>query len=1030
MNAAPSANSRPGDRVKVFLSHSVRDADFVLRLAVRLRDYSFEPWLCETSIESGANWVESIEKALQSTDLALLIWSPDAAASFATHMEIYAILAREIAERRMRLAVVLLRDCPLPELLRPRQYIDAREDRAGAIETIVDWLSGRRTLGRFAGGRAPIFLPDYRPHEFVGRSRDLDILHRAFGGEPNIFLLYGEPGTGKSTLALKYAWETQKDFDVVVYQLCGERSLDTITSELAERLQLGLMDLPPSQQRDAVKTWLRQRNSLLVLDDVRSVTLRQLEPGPASSVLYTSRLQSLAGVPSDQSHKVESFDEHECEMLFHLALDPIFGAEEVSQHREALILFAQRVEMLPIAVAVAASLLRERAANRLDRGVSHLHPGRLTDGVTDVSALFHEAIISLPRREQRLLAACSACTQEGLSLRFACEIAQLSENDANDAADRLVHSSLLRVLSRKQRRFQLHSLLREATQASMGADALAKLKQAHAAAIERRFQHWEQRWQDCRECLEEVIPAADFLAASNELGRQWRVSNSGFRLARRIGELDIALRILQQDESFLTESEDEETLYRLQASYGNKAAILHAWDRDGEAMNLLKKQESICIDLLAREAVQKDRYHETIIKHSVAISYGSQAMILTRLGRLEDALTLHRKSAALSQELNDLQGVAESYGHQSEILKVWGRTEEAMALLKLEEKVCEMLSDKLGLIGCFGRQGTILFFSGQSEEALSLHRKAELLAIELGHKTGLSASLGNQGIVLRRMGRLDEALVLHKREEALCLELLDRSGLQVCYGNQALILDDQGFREEALNLHKKEEAICRDLGIKDSLQRSLGNQAVILEDFGRSDEAMAFRKEQEKICVELGNLDDLRVCLTGQARILMNQDQWNEAMILIDRSIQICDEIGKAQGIAKNLELKAMILQHWDRPEEALVLLKTQEEICRSYKDNDALAHNYGNQAVSLMAMGALDEALMLLEQQKLLSESLSLKKPLAFCHWNLGRLAGGVGDRNVARENLNSAHKLFSELGMANERDSVQAELHKITSG
>jgi tetratricopeptide (TPR) repeat protein len=717
-------------------------------------------------------------------------------------------------------------------------------------------------------------------------------------------------------------------------------------------------------------------------------------------------------------------------MLFHLALDPIFGAEEVGQHRDALILFSQRVDMLPIAVAVAASLLRERAANCLDRGVSQLQPGRLTDGVTDVPALFHEAIISLPQREQCLLAACSVCAQEGLSLSFACEIAQLSENDANDAADRLVHASLLRVLSREQRRFQLHSLLREATRASMGADALAKLKQAHVAAIEQLFQHWEQRWQDCRECLEEVISAADFLVASNERDRQWRVSNSGFRLARRIGELDIALRILQQDESFLTENTDEETLYRLQASYGNKAAILHAWDRDREAMDLLKKQESICIDLLSREAVQEDRYHETIIKHSVAISYSSQAMILSRWGRLEDALALHQKSAAISQDLNDLEGVAHSYGHQSEILKVWGRTEEAMALLKLEENVCEMLGDKRGLIGCFGRQGTILFFSGRSEEALNLHRKAEVLAIELGYKTGLSASLGNQGVVLRRMGRLDDALVLHKREEVLCLELLDRSGLQVCYGNQALILDDQGFKDEALNLHKKEEAICRELGIKDSLQRSLGNQAVILEDLGHSDEAMTFRKEQEKICMELGNLDDLRVCLTGQARVLMNQDQWNEAMILIDRSIQICDEIGKAQGIAKNLELKALILQHWDRQEEALVLLKMQEEIYHGYKDDQALAHNYGNQAVSLMAIGALDEALLLLKQQKSFCESLSLKKPLAYCHWNLGRLAGGVGDRNGARENLSSAHKLFSELGMAKERDVVQAELRKIAPG
>lgn len=378
--------------MKVFISHSTKDADFVVDLAQLLRREQFDPWLCETSIASGAVWVEEIEKGLASADLALLIWSPDAADSFATRLEIYSILAREIAERRMRLAVVLLRDCPLPELLRPRQYVDARRDKEKALTAVLDWLRGRQQLQRFAGGRAPIYLPDYRPIDFVGRRKQLDQLHTVFVHEPSIFLLYGEPGAGKSMLAMEFAWETQKDVDAVIFQACGRRSLDIITVELVERLQIDVRTRSPVAQREAAKAWLRQRNSLLILDDVCSPEVRQLEPGPACSVLYTSRLQSLPGVPTRQSAKVEGFDNSECEELFHTALDPIFGAEEVGQHRDALIKFAERLEMLPIAIAVSAGLLRARAGGPLDRGVAGLNPEALTDGITDVPQLFRDAI--------------------------------------------------------------------------------------------------------------------------------------------------------------------------------------------------------------------------------------------------------------------------------------------------------------------------------------------------------------------------------------------------------------------------------------------------------------------------------------------------------------------------------------------------------------------------------------------------------------------------------------------------------------
>ena len=51
-----------------------------------------------------------------------------------------------------------------------------------------------------------------------------------FGSGVLKLLLWGEPGSGKSMLALKFAWRAQGAFDAVVFQHCGQRSATEIGS--------------------------------------------------------------------------------------------------------------------------------------------------------------------------------------------------------------------------------------------------------------------------------------------------------------------------------------------------------------------------------------------------------------------------------------------------------------------------------------------------------------------------------------------------------------------------------------------------------------------------------------------------------------------------------------------------------------------------------------------------------------------------------------------------------------------------------
>jgi hypothetical protein len=58
--------------MKVFLSHSTKDADFVKQLAAAIIGAGSEPWLCELDVEKHEHFVAEIEKGLKWCDVALL----------------------------------------------------------------------------------------------------------------------------------------------------------------------------------------------------------------------------------------------------------------------------------------------------------------------------------------------------------------------------------------------------------------------------------------------------------------------------------------------------------------------------------------------------------------------------------------------------------------------------------------------------------------------------------------------------------------------------------------------------------------------------------------------------------------------------------------------------------------------------------------------------------------------------------------------------------------------------------------------
>jgi hypothetical protein len=120
--------------MKVFISHSSKDKEFVQRLAKDLRTRaSIDAWLDQWEITPGDKIPTTIEKALAEAEVLIFILSPDSLNSPWAEYERQAWLTMQIQEEKQakqaarpfmrRLIPILYRDCQKPAFLQPIHHI-------------------------------------------------------------------------------------------------------------------------------------------------------------------------------------------------------------------------------------------------------------------------------------------------------------------------------------------------------------------------------------------------------------------------------------------------------------------------------------------------------------------------------------------------------------------------------------------------------------------------------------------------------------------------------------------------------------------------------------------------------------------------------------------------------------------------------------------------------------------------------------------------------------------------------------------
>ena len=655
----------------------------------------------------------------------------------------------------------------------------------------------------------PYLAPDL-PLYFVPRA-ELETVKRLLLSRPAASLapitLHGPAGSGKTSLAAALAHDAdilERFPDGVLWaSLRGEGSIQHAQMLWGRALGDDLAGVPDTASRSAtLRTLLRDRRALLVLDDVTSVEeiralnvggpncARFITTGAGDEVLFAFKTRRFA---------VSKLSEDEALKLL-TAWAGMLPSLYLPTVKEIIVRLSNSALALALVGAQARqgmTWLRLLELLEEEQGpLAALDPND-EEARTRALGLLINLVLSRFGSVQLQRATLLAGFEPGEGNPFSAEAAAacwgLPLDEAEEALQTLIDAAMVRPMPGGM--YMLHEALREPLR-----------RRAEPGAIEQAEGRVQRSYLSFVESTPADSPAIDaqlgqILAAYNALRENEPTSAGLFA--------DALMRI-----------------YEARGMWEDLAALAGAVVDEARERGDVFREYAVLTDLGYAQAAR---------------------------GQLDEARRAYTRSLTISRNLGDPAGEAMALNNigaicerQGELDAALGYYREALALrenLGAHEDVAETLLNVAG----------VLYWQERWDEAANAFQRALDMYTVLGNRRGQASTLLNIGATYERMGRDGEAEQSYQRALAVYANLDDAAGQAQAHNNLGIIALNRGDTDSALAHFKRSLALKEALGDRYGQASTLNNIALLYERQGNRSLALEHFEQSYRLLAALGD---------------------------------------------------------------------------------------------------------------------------------------------------------------------------------
>jgi predicted ATPase len=701
-----------------------------------------------------------------------------------------------------------------------------------------------------------------QPTPFFGRAEELaEVAWRLADPACRLLTLIGSGGIGKTRLALRAAENQRSAFlhGVAFAPLSGALSADFLVPALTQALGLA----PPTQDDSAayLLNFLREKELLLVLDSFehllagRKLLGEILAAAPGVKLLVTSRerlnMQSewvfaLDGMPYPRTTSARPEEFAAPQFFLRCARRIVATFSPSHGELDCIGALSRLVDGAPLAIELCAAWIDSRSCSEmlqgLERDLTFLEApwADPLERHRSLRATFEYSWALLDGEEREALARLSVF-RGGFDQTAARQVAGASL----PVLSALVNKSLLRHAAAANEqaawRYELHDLIRQF--------AAEKLAEAPGDAHER-YAGYYAGYLDQRSAaigtarqhvaLEEVRGEIDNVRAAY----LWAIER---RNVKQIGQ----------------------SIYTLLYFYEIVGLFTEAERMFGLAVTAVEDRPATTAELDSEE------------KRVLGWALVTQGWYCMRIGRLDQAIALSRRSLDIARALNDPILEVNALDGLGVALTSHGDLAEA----KIHLEQCAVLAGQMGhhmQYGALGNLGNIALMEGDLARA----RQLILECLDLSRKNedlwAIASELNGLARIHLISGELDEA-------EALILQSLDiqkiigqRWRQALGFLNLARIAVRRGKYIRARDIYQKSLSLLREAGDEIRVSETLSRLGEVHLALGERGEAKWCLQEALTIAERTGSQPEAMRASAGLAALLVDEGACEQATELLD----------------------------------------------------------------------------------------------------------------------------------------------------